>query len=155
MNFRLLKLGHIQIPQGIVSKYRRLIHTSGKEYGGVDQVPSQEEDCLALRHKLAKVFKINVPVGEPASVLSYRSVEIHNDDWDSLQDARKRLVAPGFLHVVLSGQCVVRSGTKIGHYSRGDVFLLNPNVLHEVPSKTHCMTYTEVVPAHEVWQAIR
>ena len=149
MRFNLRCIGRVRVPRCFVQKYRRMIDLSAMKYFEVDQVRVEDADRNEMWGLLSDAFGAGVPLGVEGSVLAYKEVGEHNDDWHTVQDARKNWVAPGFLHVVLSGSCVLRCGGVTRSFKRGDVFLLNPNVAHEVTSKTLCVTYTVVVPAHE------
>lgn len=155
MRFNLRCIGRIKVPRGFVGKYRVMLDRFSMKNLELRQVHIEDAGRLEMWNLLSGSFGNRVPQGVDASVLEYRSVGQHNDDWSTVLDAQKRWVAPGFLHVVLSGSCVVRCGGVTHAFKRGDVFLLNPNVAHEVTSKTLCMTYTVVVPAYEMLQAVR
>lgn len=155
MNFKLRYVGNLRVPRGVVGQFRRRLDHFGMRNLELRQIHVDDVGLSEMWNLLSASFGADVPPGGEASVLEYRSVGEHDDDWSTVLDSRKNWVAPGFLHVVLSGSCVVRCGRVKRAFKRGDVFLLNPNARHEVPSKTLCMTYTVVVPAHEMLKLCR
>lgn len=155
MNFKLRYVGHMRVPRQITDKYSTILARSSYRSLELRQAYINDTDRLAMWCLLSSLLGDGMPSGVEASVLEYRQVGEHDDDWSTVLDSRNNWVEPGFLHLVLSGSCVVRCGKTERAFKRGDVFLLNPNVPHEVPSKTRCMTYTVVVPAHEVLRKIR
>lgn len=150
MNFKLRYVGRMRVPRRVTDKYFHILSRFARRNLELRQAHIDDADRLDMWSLLSGAFGDGMPPGVDASVLEYRQVGQHDDDWNTVLDSRKKWVAPGFLHLVLSGSCVVRCGGVEQAFKRGDVFLLNPNVPHEVPSKTRCMTYTVVVPAHEV-----
>lgn len=154
MNLRLVKIGRIALPRGIVGRYRQRIKVQSFRHNEALQLEMDDADAdqmaALLRHALGKnVLGCREPRGLEVCVLAYKAVGEHDDDWDKVQDTRGKWVAPAFLHVVLSGRCTLRVGAVSMDMCRGDVFLMNPNIKHEVTSKSLCMTYTIVVPAAE------
>lgn len=159
MNFRLAKLCNIALPRGIVGRYRQRFKMQSFRHKDVLQLEMDDADAdqmaTLLRQALGKnVLGCREPRGLEVCVLAYKAVEEHDDDWDKVQDTRGKWVSPAFLHVVLSGTCTLRVGKVSMDMCRGDVFLMNPNIRHEVASKTLCMSYTVVVPAAETLRLI-
>lgn len=72
--------------------------------------------------------------------LAFRKVEEHADDWHKVEDSKGKRSAAGFLQVVVHGGCRVKAGGVEVELRRGDVFVLNPNRLHEVLSRSLCVT---------------
>jgi len=148
MRFNIIHLGRINIERGIVSKYRGSVDKSRIAYREADQFSMDADDEDEIFRRLADV-QVVCPIHD-GSILAYRNVGWHSDDWDKCANSRGKWVAPGFLHVMLSGECEITVGRKTITARRGDVFLLNPNVIHMVRTNRLCMTYTSVVPAYEV-----
>ena len=142
------------MPRGIAGRYRQRLKLQSLRHKGVLQIEMHDADADQMASRLRQAFGKNIlgylyPRGLEISVLAYKSVEEHDDDWGKVQDTRGKLVDPAFLHVVLSGRCTLRVSTVSMDMCRGDVFLMNPNIKHEVTSKSLCMTYAIVVPAAE------
>lgn len=154
MPLRLVKMGRIALPRGIAGRYRKSLKVQSLRHRGVLQIEMDGTDADQMASRLRQAFGKNVlgrryPSELEVSILAYKAVEEHDDDWGKVHDTRGKLVAPAFLHVVLSGTCTLRVGTVSMVMCRGDVFLMNPNIKHEVTSKSLCMTYVIVVPSAE------
>lgn len=81
---------------------------------------------------------------DEVSVLVFKDVELHHDDWQD-QYFNGRPYAPIFFHTVLSGGGKLRVGKNEYEIKRGDVFGMNPNVKHAFKSNgglciTACIT---------------
>ena len=152
MNFKLKKAGTMPLPRGIAKRYIHNINKKTMRRWSISQQDLHEEDALDLGERLAKNFGISNT--QEGSLLAFKKVEPHDDDWGSVRSGSK-YVAPGFIHVVLSGSCDLVVGNKRDSFKRGDVFLMNPNVTHEVTSKTLCMTYCWTVPLHQTLKRLQ
>ncbi len=82
---------------------------------------------------------------ESPCFLAFRDVVKHNDDWEQVR-YKKRDVAPAFWHVVLKGRATIKMGRKKLDVKKGDVFVMNPNIDHEVTSSSFCTTLVTTVP---------
>jgi hypothetical protein len=85
-----------------------------------------------------------------SQVLLFKSVTRHSDDWPKMArkiNGRNRWVASGFLHLVVGGTFDMSFLGKTRSYSRGDLFIMNPNCYHEVKTKSPlCATLHACVP---------
>lgn len=85
-----------------------------------------------------------------SQVMLFKSVERHNDHWPKMSakiNSRRSWVATGFLHLVVGGTFDMTFLGKTRSYSRGDMFIMNPNCFHEVKSKSPlCATLHACVP---------
>lgn len=152
MNIKLIKVGTMPLPRGIAKKYIHDINKKTIRRWSISQQNLHEGDALDLGKRLAKIFGISST--QEGSLLAFKKVDPHDDDWNPVRSGY-RYVAPGFLHVVLSGSCDLVVCSKRDSFKRGDVFLMNPNVTHEVTSKTLCMTYCWTVPLHQTLKKLK
>ena len=148
MNFKLKKLGKIPLPKGIASRYLDMINKRAIVIRQLSQQNISDVDKEELSSRLEKHVGIKTYEYDESSLLAYRRVSEHSDDWNLVRH-NNRMVSPGFVHVVLSGSCDLRVGKSHQTFKRGDVFIMNPNVPHEVTSRTLCMTYCWTVPLYE------
>jgi hypothetical protein len=80
-----------------------------------------------------------------AMFLAFRSVEKHNDDWQ-LTRYKRRDVPPAFWHVVLKGRATIHTWSSKIKVKKGDIFVMDPNIDHEVTSSSFCTTLVTTVP---------
>lgn len=144
--FKLTYLGAIQIPRGAVSAGLKTISKTLLERRELSQSTLDEKFSKQLKNSLKQIAGEAINWISQESLLIYKKVGEHIDDWGKTK-YKNRLVSTAFLHVVLHGSCEIKSGSKMLMVKKGDVFLLNPNAMHEVTSSTLCMTYCLDVPA--------
>ena len=143
---KLKHLGKVSLPRGCAASGMATLNKTQLRYRGLSQTVLDSRFADEIKHRLSEIASEALKWVSQESLLIYRKVGAHSDEWDDVR-YKKRFVAPAFLHVVLSGRCDIRAGQKALSVKRGDVFLLNPNVQHEVVSSTLCMTYCLDVPA--------
>lgn len=148
MRFNLIKAGRIPLPKGIAKRSAQFVNPIAIERRGVSQTEPKGDDVRAIKARLTKLLGVDMSTDfdREDSLLAYRSVEPHDDDWRRVRVLGKDY-APAFLHVVLQGSFELRVGTVRATFRRGDVFYLNPNVTHEVRAKRLCMSYCFTRPS--------
>jgi hypothetical protein len=119
----------------------------------ISQDDAPHEDEQKLKTKLTAIIGDLTNIMTSTGILIYRKVPEHKDDWEKVFYKNNR-VAPAFLHVVIKGRCDIRVGKTRASFKRGDVFLMNPNVLHEVTSSSLCVTYVSAVPMAETLKRV-
>ena len=141
----LFHLGRMTLPRGISARGMATLDRLSLRSTQVSQNDAPHEDEKKLKIKLTAIIGDLTNIMTNTGILIYRKVPEHKDDWDKVFYKNHR-VAPAFLHVVLKGRCDIRVGKTRASFKRGDVFLMNPNVLHEVTSRSLCVTYVSAVP---------
>ena len=146
--FKLTYLGAIQIPRGAVYAGLKTLSKTLLERRELSQSTLDEKFSKQLKNSLKQIAGQAINWISQESLLIYKKVGEHVDDLDwGKTEYKNRRVSTAFMHVVLHGSCEIKSGSKILRVKKGDVFLLNPNAMHEVTSSTLCMTYCLDVPA--------
>ena len=149
-------LGRIQLPRGLVKAARTARPSYWvrrlRNWEVLDLPVSEHEDLQPFADNVYR--RVTACLGNALprntredSVLWYRAVRRHTDDWLSQRfEGMPRSCAVAFLHVCIQGTTRLRVSNETLTLSRGDVFLLNPNTYHEVLSSTLCCTLCYVVP---------
>lgn len=146
MNFKLLRVGTIRAPQDLTRAAASTVNKKRMAIRGISQSFLKPEECGHLTELLAPLVGLRPAELTEQSILAFKAVETHQDDWDDIRCGRN-LVKPGFLQVVLQGSFDLLVGSRQMTFKKGDVFLLNPNVKHCVPSKKFAITACFTVPA--------
>lgn len=146
----LKKIGTMKIPRktsALVNAWikaddvERKIATNGRDVQEIDDERLQFIGLGALPKE--------IPLPEynkgDAMFLAFRSVEKHNDDWQ-LTRYKRRDVFPALWHVVLKGRATIKMGRKKLEVKKGDIFVMDPNIDHEVTSSSFCTTLVTTVP---------
>ena len=146
----LKKIGTMKIPRktsALVNNWvvpedvERRIATNGRDVHESDDLDLQALGLGGLPKEIPFPEHHN---GAP-QLLAFRTVEKHEDGWGRMQ-YNGRLVAPAFWHVVLKGRATIKMGRKKLDVKKGDVFVMNPNIDHEVTSSSFCTTLVTTVP---------
>jgi hypothetical protein len=141
----LFNVGRIPLPRGIGARGMATLNRLSLRSTHISQDDAPHEDEQKLKIKLTAIIGDLTNIMTNTGILIYRKVPEHKDDWEKVR-YKNHMVAPAFLHVVLKGRCDIRVGKKKASFKRGDVFLMDPNVLHEVTSSSLCVTYVSAVP---------
>ena len=141
----LFNVGRIPLPRGIGARGMATLNRLSLRSTHISQDDAPHEDEQKLKIKLTAIIGDLTNIMTNTGILIYRKVPEHKDDWEKVR-YKNHMVAPAFLHVVLKGRCEIRVGKKKASFKRGDVFLMDPNVLHEVTSSSLCVTYVSAVP---------
>lgn len=161
--FKLAYVGRVPLPRSSsailkeidskskTSSFQRDLYRGLVAQPFVDNREPQEDLILSLR----KHTSWRTPFDEP-SFLCFEDVEEHDDEWPKFRLGKKK-VSSGFLHLVLSGKGVMKSGSKRIEVRRGDVFLHNPQAMHsfEKTSRRFCTTFCVAVPLLVTYQEIK
>lgn len=142
--------GKITLPKGA---FKRTKAAMGRHWRArmqrYDVVQGELEKDLADT-LLTRTFEL---FGEPLPVirreegwLAFKKVSEHRDDWPKMHFGAGRAKAVSFLHICLSGKARLKTAAGEVAVKRGDVFSLNPNATHAVPSSTLCVTACFTVP---------
>lgn len=141
----LCHIGRITLPRGIGARGMATLNRLSLRSTHISQDDAPHEDEQKLKTKLTAIIGDLTNIMTSTGILIYRKVPEHKDDWGKVFYKNHR-VAPAFLHVVIKGRCDIRVGKTRASFKRGDVFLMDPNVLHEVTSSSLCVTYVSAVP---------
>lgn len=167
MNITAVKLGKISVPtnnnfkrelRGIIDRYdyyvkQREVHTISIARDNTSELTIHQYYEAPTVHKYLEDMA-GYGNGFEDSLLLFRNVHEHEDDWPDLRYLGKNR-SPGFLHIVLNGSFTLVSGRTKIDLEVGDVFLLNPNKTHSVinskvnktRNKYHTnVTFTRTVP---------
>ena len=146
MTFHLFRIGQLPLPRGIAARGFATLDKLALNRRGLSQTELSAEDEQHLRGRLHRATgDLMTHAGRHTNLLAFRAVEEHDDGWEDMR-FKGRMVATAFLHVVLAGRFELRVGRKKMAFRRGDVFFMNPNVRHEVITKSLCLTYCAEVP---------
>ena len=143
---KLQHLGKVSLPRGVAASGLKTLNKTALRIRELSQGELDAGFSETIKKRLRSMVGDALNWVSQESLLIYRKVGRHSDDWPKTR-YKKKWVATAFLHVVLSGRCDIKAGNKTLSVKRGDVFLLNPNTQHEVTSSTLCMTYCLDVPA--------
>jgi hypothetical protein len=141
----LCHIGRITLPRGIGARGMATLNRLSLRSTKISQEDAQEDDEKKVKDRLDAIIGDLTNTMTSTGILIYRKVPEHKDDWEKVFYKNHR-VAPAFLHVVLKGRCDIRVGKNKASFKRGDVFLMDPNVLHEVTSSSLCVTYVSAMP---------
>jgi len=72
-------------------------------------------------------------------IMCFREVEEHTDGVRTVR-YNKRSYSVGFIHVVMKGSFTLKYARKKYNFKEGDVFMMNPRVIHSVHTEQTCMT---------------
>lgn len=158
----LKKLGSVKIPSSVrsqvlklarLSNYRK--HIAAWDVHQLDTHRIKNTGAIGVQYwesiwshlqPLLPVFGTSFR-GQEHSLLYFRSVEEHTDEWPNLLLGGRRY-RPVFFHIVLAGRAVVKTGKSSLAIETGDVFVIDMNKPHEVTSgslcATACLTYPKI-----------
>jgi hypothetical protein len=111
--------------------------------------------AVALWHELWSALEPLVPVlgngfkGAERSLLHFRSVTKHDDEWQDVL-VNGRWLKPAFLHIVLDGHTKVHVGRVSEVFRLGDVFAMDMNKMHWVSSHSLCATACLTYPKRDL-----
>lgn len=88
--------------------------------------------------------------GEPVEAveiqaIKFSSIEKHDDAWAKM-DHQGKQCAPAFMHLVVSGKCIIHDNKGAQTFMAGDVFTMNPNATHWTTNKRDCITLVATIP---------
>lgn len=149
--------GTIRLPKGVLARvrtnsfgtrWRLAMRRRQVDQGGVEPVVSDE-----LLRRITRLLGKPIYV-DPREIgyLAFGEVDRHKDYWPPVyENGRGRAAA--FLHVCIGGKATLKAGKESLEVKRGDVFSLNPNAWHSVPSPSLCITVCFTVPRAELQAA--
>lgn len=145
-------IGRVTLPRGLSTK--ALEQVTIPLHRDVGQCRTDPEWLADVTQRTEQQLTSIAGLLGDSSVLGYRNVDTHDDDWGEVRFNR-RWVAPGFLHVVIAGSATVTVGKKSVRVKRGDVFLMNPNVPHSVKARRKCVSVCYTVPLAQCFKVTR